>query len=454
MLHTILAVFAVALTAQGADDKKAETPANETASAGDTAAPAAETDAAKEGEEAEEKEQAAEAEENDETGVGVIRAKMKKLEEAFAQLHKPNRFAISQHDKALEEAKNKLKSIEESQKKLDELKVRKENAISADYAFGVMPVENRDKYEREGGEMATKVASALKGKSEAERLTGLAQFEKLRETYQGLPQFKDVRALYLKTVNAFDKKWTGFAERLKKDRQKSANTNGRNDKLLELEERQYEKLARKMEAAGGNIDEDFFLPVPTNARMLEKALARLKRSSQNSLNKVQENVEDVVTLFKEYWTQMDTARERMLAGEYAEVLTILNESEPSQALCSVSHYVMPQEYKELIRKQNEELRNEVRRRQNELQNIEREEGREKNVIGRELTSITLRLDRAIESLVEEKALEVRREEEAAAEAAEEEARLAAEAAEAADDQEDEPAKPKKKSKKKKAKKAE
>lgn len=440
--YTVLAVIAAALSAQGADEKPAETPAQEPTPAGEETA--GETGAAPE---------AAAAEAAPVDGpAGEVRNKLKKMNEVYAQLKKPTRYATSQHTSATTSAETSLKKIEDAQKAIAEIKAKMEAFATEAYEFATIPAEDRDKFEREGTEMVNKVLKALKGKSENEKLEGIRLFEKLRESYQGISTFKEALAVYKNVTGFFEKKWARYFENLRKERQK--NDGNKNDKLQEMENAQLEKLAKKMEDAGGNIDEDLFLPRPSNSRMLEKALSRLKRSMQSSLNKVQEEAEDVPGLFRAFWASMDEMRELMMKGEYERVNEMLNDNESYRALSSVQHYAMPQEYKDTLRKQHDEFRSEVRRRNMESRNLERDLQREERNLEREMQLITTRIDRVIEALEEEKEQELRREEEAAAAAAEEEARLAAEAAENDDADEDEQPKPKKKTKKKTKKKAE
>lgn len=444
ILYTCLAALAAAYTAPAADEPaESNAPA---APAAESAPPAGETPAA--------------AEEEEKDVAAFARRKLDEAAAIYGSLEKPNRVTRSSYERLVADINDHLGKLDEAKKQVEELETKKMDAAVREYTLSV-PAEERDKYEREGGELAKKAISSLNAKGENSQIEGLRMFETLRETYQGVPDYKEARSLYQKTVNKFSRKWSTLREGMKRERQKWPAS--RLDKTLENENLQFTNLARKMESKGLNIEEDWFVPVPNNSVMLDRALDRAKRAASMLQNKSVESAPaDVTALIREFWSSMESASALISQGKLEEASALVADLSVYREISSVGRHILPDVFRDNIKKQYEEVRSEVRERQNAVRNVEREISRAMIAHDREVSYLKSRIERMMESVEMAKEEEARRAAEAAEEAAREaereaelkaeEERLAKEAAE--DDEDDEAAKPKKKKGGKKKKKAE
>lgn len=425
ILYTFLTAFAAVYSAPGADD-----------------APAATASAA-----------VASEEEADDTAdesklIDTLHKRIEAVDKEFSELASPSESFSSRYKRFQDDASERMKKIEGYKQQADELVEKKRQIVTAEYEFTVIPPADRDLYEREGSEMVKKTRALLAGKSDADLVEGLQLFEKMSETHQGMPEYKELSSIYQRTLVKLEKKWDGIRSRIKKDRQKM--TSSKVDKMVENETLMYERLAKKMDAAGKNIEEDWFAPQLTNTVMLDKALERLKRVKQTTVNRGDEPV-NVPELLRKYWEFMDSVRDTMVQGKLEDALNMFTQDDAYRSLNSVGRYSLPENLKEDIRKQYENLRSEMHKRQNNFRSAEREETRAISAFEREARSLESRIDRMHEDIGHEKEEEARRAEEAAEAAAREAERKAEEEREAAENDDEDVVKPKKKKGKKKKK---
>lgn len=433
ILYTFLAALAAASTSPGVENS----PAAETAAAPATTA-----------------EEETEASSDD--VIAAYRKQMAQTDQVFASLKSPSRLIQSRYPSHVEDVNTHLKKMEETKNLMEELAAKKQDIVASEYVFSIVLPEDRDKYEREGAELAKRVMSLLSAKQEASQIEGLRQFEVMRESYQGLPQYKEAYSLYQKTVSKLEKKWSGLREAMRRERQKWQQK--RLDQQVEAETAQYEALARKMEAEDRNIDEDWFVPKVSNSVMLDRALDRVKRAKTSQQNRYADSAANVPELMRKFWSSMDDCKALMAEGKYDEAIDGMSNNETYRTILGLGRYNLPENYKEDIRKQYENMREEVRRRQNELRTVSRSEQNAASTFERESQYVNTRITNMAETLDNEKEEETRRAEEAAAREAEikaEEERAAREAAAEEEEEEDEEeVKPKKKKKGSKKKKAE
>ena len=428
LFYTCLAAFTAACVAPAADEPAPAAPA-----AGETPAPAAAEDESAEGEEA----PAAAEEEKEASAADIIAALKKRKEEIdrlFADLAKPNKSTTQMYNRHVEEVKERVKKMEEIKTQMDELEAKQRNSGGVEYIFSTVPEDERYKYETEGNELATKTLNALNGKSEAAQIEGLRLFEMLRETYQGLPQFKEANAIYQKLVSKFEKKWSTLLDNIKRERQKWPAS--RKDKVTEGEQAQYDYFVRKFEGEKRDVEEDWFLPRPNNALLVDKALARARRAKTVMQNRTLEDGGKVPELLHLFWANMDEVRDLMVAGKLEEAYDKSGDDKSGRELLGMNRYMLPESVKEGIRKESDALRNEIRKRQGEARSLDRDITRVRTSFEREVRYLEARMDRMLDTLLAAKDDEVHRAEEAAAREAEIKEQQEREAAEAAEDDED------------------
>lgn len=387
----------------------------------------------------------------------VLRRKMEDINKAYAELTKPSRNITSMYTKLVEEAKERTGKMEDLKRQMEELTAQL-NAESEEYVFSVVPEDERFSYETEGNAMVKKVIAALSSKSETAQIEGLQNYEVVRDTYQGIPDFAQAYTLYQNVVAKYEKKWNSQLESIKRERQKWSSS--RADQTNEGEQRQYDKLAAKMASEHRNIDDDWFLPKSGNALMLEQALTRARRAKSASQNKILSKDADIPTMLHQAWDDLEGARALLNENKLDEASNKMSEDESLRELMNAGRLLMPENVREGIRKQAEEMRTEIRKRKTDRQKMERDRVRANSSFARENTILGTRMTSMADMIETAKEAELRRAEEAAAREAElkeEQERLAAEAAEEAEEEkaenaekEDEPVqkKPKKKKKKK------
>ena len=391
----------------------------------------------------EEKEEAAPADSAD--PMAAILEKEKLVDTLYNGLERKSRHLTTRYENHKKDVAERLKKIEEAKQKLEEAKAACSSYATAEYEFAIVSESDRDLYAREAGELARQAMASLSAKSDAERIKGLRKYAPLRESYQGLPEFKELNALYQKVVLAFEKKWNSTREAMRRERQKWASS--RLDKTETNEKAQLDDLASKMEAEELDIDEDWFLPKTTNSFMLDRALEHVRRAKGAFLtSKNSDMPTDVPTLMSAYWRWMDDVKALFRRGDYEEALNKVGEDEPLREITGAPRAAMPESYKENYRKQTEDLRNAIRERQRAQRDAERKLSLAQTSYEREMDHLDKRVDPVLETLEEAKAEEEQRAEEAAREA-EEEARRAAEEAEEDDEEADAPKEPKPKKKK-------
>lgn len=451
LFYTCLAALAAAYTSSAAEETAAAPTTGDAAAPAAAETPEAKADGAQGGEDAAgEEEEASSTEGKD--ALEVMAAKNARLDQVYASIEKPNRATRDRYSAHTKDYKERLEKIEGIRKQVEELTAKKQTLLSLPYEFSIVPEESRYVYEQEGEELAKKVYDALNSKSETTQLEGLRRYGALKESYQGLPRFKEVTNAYQKVVFRLDKKWNTLRDNIKKERAKWPHS--KLDKLMESERTQYDALVRKMESSDLNIDEVWFLPRGNNSLMLEKALEHSRRAKQSLQNKSVDVPNNVPQLLHDYWAYADGVRELMQSGNYEEASNKLSDDDSFRAVSSLSRYAMPEVYKDGIRKQQEDMRNELRRRKSEQTSLDREMQRATSSLEREMSNLDMRIDRVMESIEAAKEEEERRAAEAA-EIAEREAAMKAEqerldAEQAAEDEEadedEEPVKPKKKKK--------
>lgn len=432
ILYTFLAALAAAYTTPGV----AET----TDDAASTPSAAAEENAAEE------------PSAND--VIAASRKKLEQVDQAYASLKAPGRLIQSRYPSLMEDVNNHIKKMEEAKNEVDAQAAKKQDINAAEYVFSIVMPEDRDKYEREASELAKRVMTLLSAKQESSLIEGLRQFEIMRESYQGHPQYKEALSLYQKTINKLEKKWSALREAMRRERQKWQQK--RLDQQVEAETIQYETLSRKMEADDRNIEEDWFVPKVSNSVMLDRALDRVKRAKSQQ-NRYADTTVNVPELMQKFWATMDSYKALMSEGKLDEAVDGMTNNETYREILGLGRYCLPENYKEDIRKQYENMREEIRRRQNEMRAVARTETSAVSAFERESRYVETRISSMVEMIENEKEEEARREEEAARERElkEEEERAAREAAAEEDDEEDEEeVKPKKKKKGSKKKKAE
>lgn len=418
IIFTCLAALAAAYTVSAVEEVEPAAAAEE---AGSTVADEAESP------EAEEQSAPGEELRSPEEIIEDLRKKEEAVDRAFAALQKPNRTLTASYTRHVEEVKERMKKLETCR---DELKVSKERLQAGveEYAFNIVPENERYTYEVEGNELVKNVLGLLNSKSEPVQVEGLQKFEQIRDSYQGIPLFAEAQEAYQKVVGKFEKKWVSQQEALKRERQRLSPS--RLEQVNDSEQKAYDKLAQKMAQQQLNIDEDWFLPKSNNSLMLVQAVTRVSRVKSSIQYARTATPVDIPALLHRFWEEMDETLALMNAAQLDEAYKKLQDSQPYRELMAQGRK-LPENVKEGIRNQAEEMRVEIRKQQTNMRNRERDTARAASAFERERRNLETRIERIKGVLDSAKVSEERRAEEAAAREAElkaEQERAAAEAA--------------------------
>lgn len=389
--------------------------------------------------------------------IKTMRERLEGVRKAYAELKEPRATLKSRMERNEEESKKRIKNMEEYMSKVAELDGKVRARYQEEYAFQVVPVEERTKYADEGGAKMKKAIALLSSKGkESDLIEGIVLFEQMRDSYQGIPRFKEASELFVRVLNRLERKWRNTKDRVERDRQKMSDSN--RTKVLDMEESAFKRLEQKMQESGKSIDRDWFAPgskYSGNLRVLERMIQKAKTSSQASANRPVEHAGEVPDMLARYWAVVDDAVAKMRSSDTEAATRLLDENEDYRTLTSLPRNCVPETLKSSLREQHQKLRSEMTTRAREVASLTRERDRAKVNFERELRNMERSLERLQEDITLAKDDEARRAAEEAERQAEEarraeEERREAEAAEEDDDEEaDEEEAPVEKPKKKK-----
>lgn len=410
-------------------------------------------------------EETAEAKVSPADQIKALNEKFDGVLKAYEALKAPRPTLKSRVDRSKEEVAKRVKSMEDYIRKIAETDAAIQAKYATEYVFETVPREERTKYADEGSALMKKAITLMSSKGkEADLIEGIEAFEILRESYHGIPRFKEASMLFVKTLNRLERKWRNARERVERDRQKMSDSN--RAKVLDLEESLFQRLEQKLQESGKSVDRNWFAPggrYSTNLKALDRLIQRAKSSAQSSQNKPVEHAEEVPALLERYWAAVDEAVSKMCSGAPEEASKILDNNEDYRTITSLYRNCMPEALKAALRDQHQKLKSEINTRTREVSSLKREKDRAVMNLEREMRSQERTIERLQEDVASAKEDEDRREAEEAERKAEEEARKAeeeaerqaeeearkAEEAEEDDDDEEEAEKPKKSTKSKK-----
>lgn len=342
---------------------------------------------------------------------------MKETSRSFNAAYERFKAEVVRFEKRVAELEEKVK---ERREKFLEVKHRV-------FVFDVVPLEARDAYERAGMEKVKKVTKLLNSKDVAEQIEGVAGFEEIFDGYQGVPGYKAALDLYKKTLKRYEKKWTEARDKAQRDRQKMADA--ARDKAEAAEQALYRRTSKKMEAAGKDIEKDWFAPtggMMSSKLMLDLLLQRVRSASRIATSEPEDDAEKIVDALRTYWNVMDEAMKLMTAGEPDKAAEMVNECQYYDVISSARHRSMPEPDRRAIRDQHTKIREALRRHSSDIQRAERDVENENKSLENEVVRFIRSVERMDDMLEQERKEQERKAEEEAARKAEEEAARQAE----------------------------
>lgn len=327
-----------------------------------------------EGQEAAEPENA--SQENNEAGDKAkdvstrLRDKLAKIESDFATLSKPGRSITSR-------MKNAKSRIEANLAKLDKIAVEAANlqeqynqTNTADYVFTEVPADQRDKYVQDGQAAYRAMVIDVKEKRRDRKIAGLDKFEIMRDRYQGLPEYKEAYAWYVRTLKDLEKKYTDLIAR--EDKRRKNLQPAKKAAMEESDREEYEKLADQLSGKGEDINQTWISPAARNRYMLNASLTKVKDALRRNENMPKdEAIGTVPSLLEQYWAAMDTARRLMIAGDLDGAEEALEHDKSFNLILRLKNQLLPEEFKKPLRAQHQDLEQEIKKRARSRRDLQR-----------------------------------------------------------------------------------
>ncbi|MDO4750970.1 MAG: hypothetical protein Q4A24_02580 [Akkermansia sp.] len=329
----------------------------------------------------------------------VVNARMEKVTKLKEGIASPTRSLTSRFNSTKSTIEKNLAKIEAMCAEVDALQAECDSMKGMGFTFDVVTEQDRAKYAVEGKAAYDAMVMDMNQKKSSRKIGGLDKFEELRNSFQGIPEYKEAYAWYLKTLKALNSKWDKMISKEEARRKKL-----KGDKKSEADEKdkaEYEKLEAQLEKDGEHIAQVWYTPSARNLLMLSKAKNKVEDALRRSeRNKESEYVGKVADLIATFWTTMDRAKDMMVNGEIEEAKALLDEDEDFKQIMRLHPTLLPEEYKKPIREQRGKLYDEIKTRISTRRTALRSLDSKRTALNR-LTESTLRQVDTIERMVQD-----------------------------------------------------
>lgn len=329
-----------------------------------------------------------------------LRATLAELDTQMAKISKPSRSLQSQVTQAKRRVTSQLEDMDK--KALDVAKLQDEfnKAGAADYSFDKVSVEQRDQYSRDGEAAYKAMKIDMKERKGRRKVAGLDKFEIMRERYQGIPEYKESYAWYVKTLYALQKKWTNMHSKEEAAR-KRLQSDKRNHRVTQDEE-EYQSIAAKLKEEGDDIAKVWFVPPARNLKMLSLSVNKVKDAiRRNEDRPLDDEVGTVPSLISQYWESMDKVRMAMVTGNLEGAEKLLRENGAYPIIVRLKTHLLPNEYRTPLVEQYRDVEKEIRKRMREYNSLKRQLERETAALDRLTNSAEAQLNSAMTAVQKE-----------------------------------------------------
>ncbi len=300
--------------------------------------------------------------------------------------------------------RNVTKSLEELDKlalRINELQKEYNEACMGDYAFTIVTKEQRDQYVRDGKAAHKAMVIDMKEKPGARKVGGLDKFEIMRVRYQGIPEYKESYAWYIKTLQTLEKRWGKQLEK-EQARRKSLQPAKKAD-MAEADAKAFDKLSEEFKKDGEDIDEVWYNPNKRNLRMLNHAHNRvsdtLRRNEQVELDPA---VGTVPALLEQFWDAMDKARDLMIVGSIEEAEKLLDEDTSFRQLVKLKSTIFPNDYRRPLMEQHQDIEKEIKKRARAQRSLQRKLEQQASTLERAIGNANAHIDALLADIEREK----------------------------------------------------
>lgn len=412
LLTALLTCAAMAAQAKApAADKpaKADTPADEAPAADKADTPAPE---AKEGEEAPtptentaDKVEKASAD-NVQDATLRLREQLKLIDTKLAELSKPSRSLVSACNSTKSRVNGNLPTMDKLAKEVGELQEEFRRAGAADYTFTQVTVEHRNDYAKDGTAAYKAMETDMKEKKSKRKVGGLDKFEIMRDRYQGVPEYKQAHAKYIKTLNDLSKKWKKMLD-TEQARRKNL-VSAKKDAMTQADQEELDKLAEYFSKNGEDIAAVWYNPSPRNVAMLRNCVNKvedaLRRNKDN--RDMDKECGTVPTLITQYWQVMEEARQALIGGDLEGAERMLKDDGNFKVLVRLKTSLLPSEYKDPLAKEHADMLQEIQKRERAYRTTKTSLERKSGTLERMISSAQAQIDNTLDKIDHEIALDV------------------------------------------------
>lgn len=337
-----------------------------------------------------------------------LRARMEEAEKELAAISKPSRQLQSRCKSTKSYVTSQLERMEAAATEIAQLQEKLDGATAHDYQFTIVPADQRDKYVQDGLAAHKAMLTDMKEKKKSRKIRGLDKFEIMRERFQGMPEYKEADAWYEQTLKDLERAWTKMkaAEEKKREKLQSA----KRQKMEEDDDKGFEKLEKLLKEDGDDIAQVWYQPEPRNMRMLDNCLNKVRdalRRRETTKERQAEYIGCVPGLLTKFWDGMEKSRQALVSGNTEAASERLEEiDDVFNTIIRLPRNVMPEEYKEPLRKQREHLQREIRNRESEASRLARTLDSKLSSLERDRDNVEARIDSLMDDIAEEQTSDV------------------------------------------------
>ena len=300
----------------------------------------------------------------------AVVAKLAALEKMKEGIKEPSRTITSRFNSTKNSVAKNLQKIEAMCAEVDALQGEVDSLTGMGFAFEIVSEHDRAKYAIEGKAAYDAMVMDMNQKKSSRKIGGLDKFEILRESFQGIPEYKQAYEWYIKTLKDLNKKWDKMIAK-----EEAARKKYNSDKKAEADEndkKAYEKLKDQLEDEGEHIANVWYTPATRNLYMLRAAKNKVEDAlRRNERAKKNEDIGTVTTLISNFWQTMDRACDLMVKGDLDEAKQLLEDDESFHKLKRLHNTLLPEEYKKPLLNQREALISEIKDRINKRRTTQR-----------------------------------------------------------------------------------
>lgn len=402
----LIALFACAAMVAQAKTPAADNPAAPAAPPAEAAADEAKTEAKEGEEEATPAENTADKVEkasadNVQDATLRIREQLKLIDKKLAELNKPSRSLTTACNSTKNRVNGNLPAMDKLAKEVTELQEEFRRAGAGDYEFTEVPVEQRDSYAKDGTAAYQAMERDMKEKKSKRKVGGLDKFELMRDRYQGVPEYKQAYAKYLKTLKDLSKKWKKMLE-TEQGRRKSFAP-AKKEAMDKADQEELDKLEEYFSKNNEEIATVWYNPSPRNMAMLRNCVNKvedaLRRNKDN--RDMEKECGTVPNLITQYWQVMDEARRSMISGDLEGAEAMLRDDGNFKALVRLKPALLPAEYKDPITKEHAKMLQEIQKRERTYRTTKSSLERKSGTLERMISSAQAQIDNTLAAIEKE-----------------------------------------------------